>query len=163
MPGQFPIQYFLSPLLSVITGAMIIGRKWISPSLVLLISIPLIVWSLTVFVINPTQGGILKEWSYANERHVASIISEENLTNYNVAAWYDTKAITQKYFIALRDHNFDAENYRTNQYLFVIYPNDKWIKDGAYELNTFVPSSIVKKWPISSKYNLYLAKRERAI
>jgi hypothetical protein len=158
--SRFPIQYFLSPLLALIVLLAVIFKKWISLSLVAASAVLLLTLSVDRFVLHPTQGGILTNWSYKDELTVASLIKENHPDRFNIAAWYDTKAITQKYFLARDNITLDPENYTSEPNLFIIYPNDQWVHDSAYELNTFVPSHIVQSWKINNTYYLYLAARD---
>ncbi|MBP9670677.1 glycosyltransferase family 39 protein [Candidatus Woesebacteria bacterium] len=159
--GSLPFQYFLSLILvASFALATMIGRK-IPKLLVLVMVVVMTSWAVRDFVITPTQGGILKDWKYQDELRVNEIVRHEELSNYNVVMWYDTKSITQRYLFLINNAKFDFENYRNNKYLFVVYPNPNWQQDGAYELNTFVPSKPIKEWKINAKYNLYLAERLR--
>lgn len=155
--GGFPVQYFLSLMLmgfALVSGY--IKRHKVIATIVIGV---LFVWAIKDFVVSPIQGGILPNWRYQDELKVNQIITSENLTNYNIAMWYDTKSITQRYLLMKQNRDFDFENYRTNKYLFVVYSNDNWLSDGAYELNTFKPSIVRKRWKINEKYNLYLVER----
>lgn len=157
--GSFPFQYFLSlSLVASFALAAMIGRK-IPKLLVLVLIVVMASWAVRDFVITPIQGGILKNWHYQDELKVNEIVRHENLTNYNIVMWYDTRSITQRYLFLINDTKFDFENYRNNIYLFVVYPNPNWQQDSAYELNTFVPAKPIKEWKINAKYNLYLAER----
>jgi len=159
MGGGIPIQYFLSLMLVTITllaGKLAkLPQYFLTGGLILLMG-----WALRDFIVTPKQGGILKDWQYHDELRVNQIIKAENLANYNIAMWYDTRSITQRYLLMRENRDFDFENYRHNQYLFVVYANDNWQSDGAYELNTFKPSKTIKQWKINDKYNLYLAERK---
>lgn len=155
--GGFPIQYFLS--LMLVVASLIVSQIKLPKVIVGSFVGILLFVALRDFVVTPTQGGILTNWRYQDELTVNQIIKSENLSNYNMAMWYDTRSITQRYLLMRDNRDFDFENYRDNQYLFVVYPNDNWQSDGAYELNTFRPSVVIKQWKINEQYQLYLAER----
>lgn len=157
--GGLPVQYFLSLiLLASFALATMIGRK-LPKAIVLVVVVGMVTMAIRDFAISPTQGGILKDWKYQDELRVNEIVRHEELTNYNVAMWYDTRSITQRYLFLINNAKFDFENYRNNKYLFVVYPNPNWQHDGAYEMNTFTPTKTIKIWKINEKYNLYLSER----
>ncbi len=157
--GGLPIQYFLSLMLVGVTViATVLASKIPKPMIVVIVGV-MAGWAVRDFVISPKQAGILKNWKYQDELKVNEIVRRENLTNYNIVMWYDTRSITQRYLFLINNTKFDFENYRNNQYLFVVYKNEEWQSDGAYELNTFKPAKTIKEWKINDSYNLYLSER----
>lgn len=157
--GGWPIQYFLSLMLFGATTVSVLFAKKLPKLTVVVLVGCMAGWAMRDFVITPTQGGILKDWRYQDELKVNEIVRQENLSNYNIVMWYDTRSITQRYLFLINNATFDFENYRNNTYLFVVYPNPNWQHDGAYELNTFMPSKTNKEWKINEQYNLYLSER----
>lgn len=120
----------------------------------------LTVWSSATFIIYPYENNVVSNWSYDDELKVYSIIRDTKVTNFNISTFYNAKATSQKYFLK-RDHvigNF--EDYKSNDYLFVIYyKNENFLQNRAYEMSTFKPSKVIQRWPINEAYELILSQR----
>jgi hypothetical protein len=104
--------------------------------------------------------GTDKDWNYLAEDKIHKIITTQHIKNYNVANLaYDTLASVQKYLL-IKDHiNINFDNYSSNQYLFVVNKDNNYLKNPAYEVNTYTPSQLVSSWKINKSYNLYLLKK----
>lgn len=117
-------------------------------------------WSLCVFVPRPSLASRNpKYWTYSDELKVAQIIKSEKLAAFNVSTFYDSQAIAQKYFLKRDRVAIAYDDYRTNRYLFVVYPDMSFLKNPAYEINSFVPSKIIRVTPINDHYRLFLLER----
>lgn len=101
-------------------------------------------------------------WNYLAEKKAYDIIRSTNLkNNFNVAnlAYYDTPAVVIKYFMKRDHYRIDYEDYYHNSYLFVITQGDKYLTNPAYEIGTFNPKNILKKWKINERFDMLLLKR----
>jgi len=117
--------------------------------------------ALFTYVPNPSRAyGMAKDWNYVQEEKVYKLIRKENLENYNIVnLGYDTLATVQKYLHKKDNIKMSYDDYYHNKYLFVItYPQD-YMKNPAYEINTFTPSKVIKQWKINKAYTMYLLKR----
>ncbi len=154
------VHYFLSiSLVTFIFAAYVLKSRLTTASLCILFAL-LLFWSTLIFILFPYKNNVVTNWSYEDELKAYSIIRDSKLTNFNISAFYNAKATSQKYFLK-RDHiisNFD--DYKSNQYLFVIYyRNEDFLKNRAYEMNTFKPSKVIQRWPLNDTYDLILAQR----
>jgi hypothetical protein len=157
--ASLPPHYYQSIMIFVVLGLAGLLKKYWTNTLITIILLGLSLNGTYQFVVKPIQGSIIPNWSYSDELKVAEIIREQNLESYNVAMWYDTLAMTQKYLLLRDKIEGDFSDYKHNDYLFVVYQGDNWTQDSAYELNTFIPSKIERVWEINDTYKLYLAKR----
>ena len=140
-------------------AALALGQKYWSKIIVIICATTLLANGFCRFVAQPIQGGIIPNWSYSDELKVQTIVRAQKLQSFNMAMWYDTMATTQKYFLLRDNISGMVDDYQHENYLFVVYPNDDWINDPAYELHTFTPSQVQQVWEINDTYKLYLAKR----
>lgn len=109
----------ISLLFFLIVGFVLRSRS--TPTYLMVLFVFLMSWSTAMFVLFPGKNKVIMKWSYEDELKAYSIIRDSKLTNFNISAFYNAKATSQKYFLK-RDHiisNFD--DYKSNQYLFVIY------------------------------------------
>ncbi len=153
--------YFLCILLFMFLISFYLIRKKINSVFVIWLFVILLFVSLVRYIPNPKGAfGMTKDWNYLYEKKVYEIIRKENLKNYNIVnLGYDTVATVQKYF-HLRDKiPGDWDDYYHNKYLFVVtYPQD-YMKNPAYEINTFIPSKKIKEWRLNNHYFMYLLER----
>jgi len=153
--------YFLSILLFVFLILFYLIRKKINVSFVICLFVILLGVSLFRYIPIPKEAfGMAKNWNYLEEKKVNGIIRKENLKNYNIVnLGYDTLATAQKYLLKRDNIDMSYEDYYHNKYLFVItYPQD-YMKNPAYEINTFTPSKKIKQWKINERYTMYLLQR----
>lgn len=47
--------------------------------------------------------------------------------------------------------NINFNDYYNNKYLFVVYKDDTYMSDLAYEVNSFKPNKELKRWKINEK------------
>lgn len=157
---KFAPYYLLSINLFLLT---IVGKIWkhlikkINPILFLV----LLVFDLILYLPVPKQAfGMAKNWNYLLEEKIHRFITGEKLENFNIVNLeYDTNATVQKYLLEKNRINGLSKNYYDNKYLFVINKDIDYMKNPAYEVNTFNPSKLIKKWKINNRYQLYLLER----
>lgn len=153
--------YYLSLSLFFSLTVSFFFRKLKFSSLLTLFMI-LLVWSSILYIPKPSQGfRTVKNWNYLDEEKVYKIIKEQNLKNFNVTNLsYDTLASVQKYFLKRDFYQVNFDDYRSNEFLYVINSGADFMNNPAYEVNTFKPSTLIRQWPINPYYTLYLLKRE---
>ena len=154
--------YYLSIILASLALATNIKRIKINWIVVLVFGLILSTICLIKVVNVPKNGfGMAKDWNYIQEYKVFEVIKNNNLGNYNVANLiYNTKASVQKYLMKIDGINIDEENYRTNDFLYVITDQTNPLEDPAYEVNWFKPAKLIQSWKINESYSLYLFKRK---
>lgn len=165
LPGADSQSDYSHYFLSVSLFALIIFVSFIKKKINYLISctlfIGLFLYSLSIYSQKPTHGFRMADhWNYLDEEKVNKIIETENLKNINIANLsYDTLSSVQKYLL-YKDLNIDnLTDYRSNEFLYVINKDDKFMENPAYEVNTFKPSTIIHQWPVNPNFNLYLLQR----
>ncbi len=136
-------------------------KNKISLKLIYVVSFISLFWSLYLYLPMPAGArGMADDWNYLDELKAHNIIKQENLKNYNVANLiYDTLAEVQKYLLRRDGVQIEYDDYIHNDYLYVLTDKDDYMGHPAYEVNTFKPSKLVKKWDITKRYKLYLLKR----
>ncbi|HLL60567.1 MAG TPA: glycosyltransferase family 39 protein [Candidatus Nitrosocosmicus sp.] len=98
-------------------------------------------------------------WNYLDDYKIYEIVKKENLQNYNIANLpYDTLSSVSK-FLLRKDGIEINDDYYRNKYLFVIYKNDNFMEATSYEVATFKPHKILKKWKINDHYQMFLLER----
>lgn len=157
---SFSSHYFLSIslFLSMIIGFLL--KKHLS-KIILILGFVLIIYDLALYTKKPTNAfGMADHWNYLMEEKVNQFIQNERLQNFNIVNLeYDTNATVQKYLIEKNNIKGISKDYYNNHYLFVINKDDRYMENPAYEVNSFTPSSLVKKWRISNHYWLYLLEK----
>ncbi len=99
-------------------------------------------------------------YNYLIDHKIYEIAKQENLKNYNIAnPTYDTLALVPKYLLKRDNVQLNYEDYYSNKFLYVIYESDQYMHDPAYEVHTFTPSKLIKKWRLNQRYSLYLLER----
>lgn len=155
--------YFLSILLVSVIFLLTIKRISISVRFTYLICILLVIYSGIRYSAKPQEAfGMAPHWNVTLEQRASDIIRTSGVNNYNVVNMgYDTVSMVQKYYLVTNNVSGDWENYYDNEYLFIISRiGHDYMKDPAYEVNTFIPSRIIEKWKLSDQYELVLRRRE---
>lgn len=142
---------FLSPYISKISSKILLSFG--------------ILFGMYVFFyysVIPSHGfGMAKDWNYSVELKAHNIIKAQKVKNYNIVnLGYDTIAIVQKYPFILEGAKINFDDYYHNDYLFLITNKQDYMKNPAYEINSFTPNKIIKSWPLNQRYMLYLLKRD---
>lgn len=116
---------------------------------------------LIYYSIVPSHGfGMAKDWNYSVELKAHNIIKAQKVQNYNIVnLGYDTIATTQKYLLIKEGVKMNFDDYYHNDYLFLITNKQDYMKNPAYEINTFRPNMLLKTWKLNERYNLFLLKR----
>jgi hypothetical protein len=159
---SFAFHYVLSILLYI----FLVLSKYISKiSSKILLSLG-ILFGIGVFIyysIIPTHGfGMTSNWNYGIEMKANDIIKAQKIDNYNIVnLGYDTIAITQKYLLINEGVKMNFDDYYHNDYLFLITNKQDYMKNPAYEINTFKPNKILKHWQLNKTYSMYLLERIR--
>lgn len=157
MPYRFLIiSLFLTLILTVLY------KKLISWRLTIVVFLFLLILDLALYLPTPKNAfGMAPDWNYLYEKKVNQIIRGENLKNYNIVNMaYDNLSEVQKYLLRKDNININFYDYRNNRYLFIVSKTGNFMSDPAYEINTFKPSKVIRKWKINSIYDLYLLQRE---
>lgn len=154
------VHYFLSISLFLFMVIGSILKNQLNNKILICLFALLLSWSTFVYIIFPSENTVVKDWSYDDELKVYNIIKNSTITNYNISSFYNATATTQKYFLKRDEIRINFDDYRSNKYLYVIYYKDiDFRTNRAYEMNTFNPSIVIKKWQINEKYDLLLSQR----
>jgi len=167
-PGGITMpHYYISisfMLLILIFGILAKKIKNLSYRLIIFFAVILAVYSFIVYLPKPDHAfwAPADPWNYLNEKKIYEIIRSTGIKkDFNVAnlAYYDTPAIVAKYFLKRDYYRIDYGDYYSNKYLFVISEGDNYLGNPAYEVGTFKPHKIVKKWVINKRYDMLLLER----
>lgn len=153
--------YFLSPSIFIFILSLSLIYIRITKFHLCLFFIILLTVATFNYILRPwTQSGKQICLEYLDELKVYSIIKGQKYQNFNVSSpTYDNVAVAQKYFLRRDNIKIDFDNYYKNKYLYIINPDENFNQYEAYEIKTFTPSKIIRKWKINNKYNLYLLER----
>ena len=130
--------------------------------IIIAVGIIILIYSLSIYIPVPTRAfGMTRNWNYLMEKKAYDIIRAQKIEGFNVVnLGYDTVAAVQKYFLIRDGVKGNWEDYYHNKYLFLItYPQD-YMKNPAYEINTFSPNTVLKKWTLDDRYTMYLLERK---
>ncbi len=138
-------------------------RKFITSKIVIAFFIVLLTLSIPFITVTAQAMRYPKNWSYQDEIYAYSIIKKNLQTykNFNIFEFYIAKGETLKYFLKKDGIFIDFNDYYHNKHLYVVYHDNSFLKDPAYEVNSFQPSEIVLIWKINNFYSLYLLKRSK--
>jgi len=158
----FTSYYMLCPSLYAIVAFSGLIKKRLNMQIILVIAAVLMVWALILYIPAPSRAfGMAKNWNYSLELKAFSIIKSQNITNFNIVnLGYDTIAIVQKYMLTKDGINGNWEDYRSNKYLFLITNTQDYMRNPAYEINTFTPNIVLRKWVLNDTYTMYLLERK---
>jgi len=160
--SSFQYYYFISIGIVGLLPMLHVLRKWISQKNSILFVMILGIFALVIYVPRPNHAtGMVENWNVLYEKKAHEIILEQNLSNYNIInLGYDTVAMTQKYFMKKEGVKENWEDYYRNKHLFIIVRKGyDYMKDPAYEINTFLPSRVIKKWDLNDMFELILRER----
>lgn len=160
-------QHWIAPyyLLSIVffgcLAALAIFKKKLSNTIAAALFTTLLVICIPYVTTGARERSYPKGWYYEDDLEVYGIV-KKNLDTYqdvNIFSFYDATGNAPKYYLKLDNIQLDYDDYYRNKYLYVIYPDDQFMKNAAYEVASFTPSKIVTTWKINSLYNLYLLER----
>jgi hypothetical protein len=153
-----PYHYLLSLIPLALLLCLAIAKRYVRSWLVVSMGM-----ALAVTVPNTLQrmAGIERglSWSYRDELKAYQLIREQGLSDYNVTSFYQGIATPQRYLHLLDGIELSTDYYH-NRYLFILYPDESYGTNSAYEMNSFRPATKIGEWKINSVYNLYLLKRK---
>jgi len=157
----YTMHYYLSGSLFLFTIILYKLRKLLNTALIGLFILIIVIFSLIKYSKLPSHGfGMAKDWNIMMEKKTYKIIKQQNITNYNIVnLGYDTVSTVQKYLHEVDGKSFNYNDYYQNKYLYVISEEEEFMGNPAYEVNTFKPSVVVDKWPINTRYKLYLLRK----
>lgn len=101
-------------------------------------------------------------WNYSVEYKIYEIIKSQNLKYFNVTnQLYDSKALTQKYFLKRDGVKIDYDDYYHEKYLFVVDKKGKknFMENPGYEVLSFKPYKLLRTWEVNDYYELHLVER----
>ncbi len=154
----FAPHYVLSVSFFLLVSVSTMLKKYLSSLVITTSAVILITLSLLRYFPTPTHAfGMVDDWNYSNEQKIAQVIQSENISNFNVVNLiYDTDAAVQRYLLVINNQENKLGDYQHEHFLFVVYGDDELTKTQAYEVKTFAPYTLKKKWQINSKYTLAL-------
>jgi len=157
----FADYYALSQIFFFFIIVAYILRKKITTKLNILLFITLLLITIPYVTIYAKGRNRPKNWFYKDELYVYKIIKKKfsSVNDFNIFEFYDATANTQKYFLKRDGLQINYEDYYHNKYLYVIYHNDQYMKDPAYEVASFKPNRIIQKWNINNYYIMILLER----
>jgi hypothetical protein len=153
--------YILTSSLFVFIALTYVGKKWLSIKIQIVTGILLFICALVLYGPVPKHAfGMADNWNYTYEEKAYAIIRSQSVIGYNIVnEGYDTLARVQKYLLKRDNVQLDYDDYYKNKYLYVISNRPNYMEESAYEVNTFKPSKLVKKWKLNHYFNLYLMER----
>jgi hypothetical protein len=103
-------------------------------------------------------------WTYEGLQKTSTIILKENLTNYNIASllYGDTRDYPLRYLLTIAQKApLGVEIYPQAQYLFVTarQAEQEIINNSIWEIHSFCPCHLIKRWPIQNNISLYLLQK----
>ena len=153
--------YLLSIVFFGILAILGIYKKRLRTSMAVGLFIILSLFTIPHITSGARERSAPKNWYYEDDIKVYEII-KANLATYqdvNIFEFFDATGNPPKYFLKLDKVALDYDDYYNNKYLYVVYNNDQFMKNAAYEVASFSPSKTVKIWKINETYNLYLLER----
>jgi len=157
----FADYYLLSELFFAIIIVLAIFKKRLNVYFITLLFTILLILSVPYVTIQAGARNYPKDWYYKDELTIYQII-KSNLNaihDFNIFEFYVATGTLPKYFLKKDNVQINFDDYYHNKYLYVVYKNDQFMKDPAYEVATFSPSKTIKVWKINKVYNLYLLER----
>lgn len=144
-----PLSYFL--------------KKFINFKLNLIAFFVFLLFSINYTAITALSRNYPEGWFYRDEIEAYEIIKDlyekAGLRDFNVFQFYSATGESLKYFMKRDGLEIDFNDYYNNKYLFVVYKDDAFMNDLAYEINTFRPNKELRRWKINEMYSMYLLER----
>ncbi len=153
--------YFSSIFLFILLIILHFFRKKIKIYFCLGLFIVLFIVAFRYATIDTDKRNFPKGWYYRNELKTYEIIKSNLLTikDFNVFEFYVATGTLPKYFLKKNNIRINFDDYYHNKYLYVVYKDESFTEDPAYEVHSFKPFKIVRVWKMNSSYNLYLLER----
>ncbi len=153
--------YFSSIGLFVLLMILYVLRKRLNRFLCIGFFIIMFIIALRYVTVDTEKRNFPQNWHYADELKVYEIIKKNlnEIKDFNIFEFYVATGTLPKYFLKRNNVRINFDDYYYNKYLYVIYKDESFPKDPAYEVNSFKPYSIRNIWKINPTYNLYLLER----
>lgn len=137
-------------------------RKKLTVTFCVVFFIIMLVISFRYVTIDTKKRNFPPNWHYADELKVYSIIKSNlnGIKKFNIFEFYVATGTLPKYFLKRDAIQINFDDYYHNKYLYVVYKDETFPDDPAYEVNSFKPFRIVNVWKINPYYNLYLLERQ---
>lgn len=157
----FADYYLLSEFFFSLLIALYVLRKKLTKLVMVIGFIILLIIVIPYVTIGTKTRNYPKNWYYNDDIKVYQIVKQnlKAIADFNVFEFYTSTGTTVKYFLKRDNVKINYDDYYHNPYLYVVYKNDQFMKDPAYEVATFSPSKIIQTWKINPYYNLYLLQR----
>ena len=160
---QMADYYVMSVVFMGLTPLLFFFKKAISYNTNTVFFIILLIFALNYTIFSASTRNYPEGWDYKDELKTYEIIRDtylkEGLRDFNVFQFYSATGESLKYFMKRDGLNINFNDYYNNKYLFVVYKDDTYMSDLAYEVNSFKPNKELKRWKINEKYNMYLLER----
>ncbi len=153
--------YFSSIFLFVLLIILYFLRKRIKAYAGLGLFIILFIIAFRYVTVNTGARNFPKGWYYKDELKTFKIIKGNlpTIKDFNIFEFYVATGTLQKYFLKRDNIKINFDDYYHNKYLYVVYKDESFTEDVAYEVHSFKPFKIVHVWKINPDYNLYLLER----
>ncbi|MBI3366084.1 glycosyltransferase family 39 protein [Candidatus Roizmanbacteria bacterium] len=138
--------YFSSVFLFVLLIILYLLRKKIRSYLCLGLFIVLFIVAFRYVTIDTDSRNFPKDWYYKDELKTYKIIKGNlpTIKDFNIFEFYVATATLPKYFLKKDNIQINFDDYYHNKYLYVVYKNESFTEDPAYEVHSFKPFKIVR-------------------
>lgn len=153
--------YFSSIFLFALLIIPYLLRKKIKPLLSLALFVILFLIAFRYVTIDTDKRNFPKDWYYQDELKIYQIIKSNlpTINDFNIFEFYVATGTLPKYFLKKDNIRINFDDYYYNKYLYVVYKDESFTEDPAYEVHSFKPFKIMNVWKINPSYNLYLLER----
>ena len=153
--------YFASIVLFILLVVLYLLKKRISAIFCIGFFVIMLLVSFRYVTVDTEKRNFPPNWHYADELKVYSIIrkSLDTIKDFNIFEFYVATGTFQKYLLKRDNILINFDDYYHNKYLYVVYKDETFQNDPAYEVNSFKPFKIRNVWKINPAYNLYLLER----
>lgn len=160
---QMADYYIMSVLFMGLIPLLFFFKKAINYKTNIVFFIILLIFALNYTIFSASTRNYPDGWYYKDELKTYEIIRDtylkEGLRDFNVFQFYSATGESLKYFMKRDGLIINFNDYYNNKYLFIVYKDDLYMSDLAYEVNSFKPNKELKRWKINEKYNMYLLER----
>ncbi len=154
--------YFSSIGLFVLLMILYVLRKRLTTIFCVGFFIIMLFVSFRYVTVDTEKRNFPQNWHYADELKVYEIIKKNlnEIKDFNIFEFYVATATLPKYFLKRDNIEINFDDYYYNKYLYMVYKDETFTEDAAYEVHSFKPFKIVRIWKMNSSYNLYLLERQ---